>query len=156
MIAEKCIPIFIQAIDDYHVKDDINSTLVMPSELNNFEALLYEKCWIDTVQWHMEDLIRKPNIDPVEGMSLKRRIDQSNQDRTDTVEKIDDFFWMKFKDNGNDKSTWNTESPGWVLDKLSILQGLPSSSGPTRGLERIHIPHGHGTWLSTSAGAGAW
>ena len=93
MIAEKCIPIFIQAIDDYHVKDDINSTLVMPSELNNFEALLYEKCWIDTVQWHMEDLIRKPNIDPVEGMSLKRRIDQSNQDRTDTVEKIDDFFF---------------------------------------------------------------
>ena len=99
MIAEKCIPIFIQAIDDYHVKDDINSALVMPSELNNFEALLYEKCWIDTVQWHMEDLIRKPNIDPVEGMSLKRRIDQSNQDRTDTVEKIDDF-WVKFKDNG--------------------------------------------------------
>lgn len=121
MIAEKCIPIFIQAIDDYHVKDDINSTLVMPSELNNFEALLYEKCWIDTVQWHMEDLIRKPNIDPVEGMSLKRRIDQSNQDRTDTVEKIDDFFWVKFKDNGDNTSTWNTESPGWVLDKLSIL-----------------------------------
>lgn len=121
MIAEKCIPIFIQAIHDYHVKDDINSTLIIPSELSDFEALLYEKCWIDTVQWHMEDLIRNPSIDPVEGMTLKRRIDQSNQVRTDTVEKIDDFFWMKFKDNGDNTSTWNTESPGWVLDKLSIL-----------------------------------
>tara|TARA_B100000674_G_scaffold189966_1_gene154635 strand:- start:688 stop:1296 length:609 start_codon:yes stop_codon:yes gene_type:complete len=121
MKAEKCIPIFIQAIHDYHVKDDINSTLTIPSELSDFEALLYEKCWIDTVQWHMEDLIRNPSIDPVEGMTLKRRIDQSNQVRTDTVEKIDDFFWMKFKDNGDNTSTWNTESPGWVLDKLSIL-----------------------------------
>ena len=121
MIAEKCIPIFIQAIHDYHVKDDINSTLVIPSKLSAFEALLYEKCWIDTVQWHMEDLIRNPSIDPVEGMTLKRRIDQSNQVRTDTVEKIDDSFWMKFKDNGDNTSTWNTESPGWVLDKLSIL-----------------------------------
>ena len=121
MIAEKCIPIFIQSIHDYHVKDDINSTLIIPSELSDFEALLYEKCWIDTVQWHMEDLIRNPSIDPVEGMTLKRRIDQSNQVRTDTVEKIDDLFWMKFKDNGDNNSTWNTESPGWVLDKLSIL-----------------------------------
>lgn len=121
MIAEKCIPIFVQAIHDYHVKDDINSTLIIQSELSDFEALLYEKCWIDTVQWHMEDLIRNPSIDPVEGMTLKRRIDQSNQVRTDTVEKIDDFFWMKFKDNGDNNSTWNTESPGWVLDKLSIL-----------------------------------
>ena len=121
MTAEKCIPIFIQAIHDYHVLDDINSTLIIPSELSDFEALLYEKCWIDTVQWHMEDLIRNPSIEPVEGMILKRRIDQSNQVRTDTVEKIDDFFWMKFKDNGDNTSTWNTESPGWVLDKLSIL-----------------------------------
>jgi hypothetical protein len=87
------------------------------------EHLLYRKNWIDTVQWHYEDLIRDPEIDPVEGMKLKRLIDASNQDRTDTVEYIDSFFLNQFKDVEVQKgATTNSESPAWALDRLSILE----------------------------------
>ena len=121
MEAKKCIEIFNRAINDYHVPDHIDAKIINPFQKESFEATLYQKCWIDTVQWHMEDLIRNPNIDADKGMSLKRRIDQSNQERTDTVENLDDYFYNKFKDQGHENSSWNTESPGWVLDKLSIL-----------------------------------
>ena len=121
MEAKKCIEIFNRAIDDYHVSDHIDAKIINPFQQESFEAILYQKCWIDTVQWHMEDLIRSPNIDSDKGMSLKRRIDLSNQERTDTVENLDDYFYNEFRDQGHENSSWNTESPGWVLDKLSIL-----------------------------------
>ena len=121
MEAKKCIEIFNRAIGDYHVSDHIDTNITNPFQEESFEAILYQKCWIDTVQWHMEDLIRNPNIDADKGMSLKRRIDLSNQERTDTVENLDDYFYNEYKDQGHENSTWNTESPGWVLDKLSIL-----------------------------------
>ena len=121
MEAKNCIEIFNRAIDDYHTSDHIDAKIIIPFQQESFEAILYRKCWIDTVQWHMEDLIRNPNIDSDKGMNLKRRIDLSNQERTDTVENLDDYFYNEFKDQGHENSSWNTESPGWVLDKLSIL-----------------------------------
>ena len=121
MEAKNCIEIFNRAIDDYHTSDHIDAKIIIPFQQESFEAILYRKCWIDTVQWHMEDLIRNPNIDSDKGMNLKRRIDLSNQERTDTVENLDDYFYNEFKDKGHENSSWNTESPGWVLDKLSIL-----------------------------------
>jgi len=84
---------------------------------------MYKKAWIDTVQWHLEDIIRKPSIDPKEALAIKRRIDKSNQDRTDMVEEIDDYFFQKFKNiaSSND-AILNTETPAWAIDRLSILE----------------------------------
>ena len=115
---EKCNPIFNQAIDDYHVKDNIDT----PYEEGTIENRLYLKCWIDTVQWHFEDIIRDPEIDPAEALVLKRRIDKSNQDRTDLVEQIDTYFRELYAGvKVLPDAQINTESPAWAVDRLSIL-----------------------------------
>lgn len=114
--------IFNQAINDYHVKDNIDTPIQNPYDRDSIENRLYLKCWIDTVQWHYEDIIRDPHIDPVEGMQLKRRIDRSNQDRTDLVEQIDSYFRQLYSDvKPLPNATFNTESPAWAIDRLSIL-----------------------------------
>ena len=122
MISGLCNSIFSKAIEDYHVHDDIDYSYVNPFEAGSFENLLYGKCWIDTAQWHMEDEIRNPQIDPVTALQWKRRIDKSNQDRTDLVEDIDSYFLEKYKNIRPEESARvNTESPAWAIDRLSIL-----------------------------------
>ena len=114
--------IFNQAIHDYHVKDNIDTPICNPFEEGTIENRLYLKCWIDTVQWHFEDIIRDPEIDPVEALALKRRIDKSNQDRTDLVEQIASYFRELYKEVKVDADARiNTESPAWAVDRLSIL-----------------------------------
>ncbi|MCF6352244.1 MAG: DUF4254 domain-containing protein [Cyclobacteriaceae bacterium] len=104
------------------MKDSVDQALENPYQEGSFEALLFHKCWVDTVQWHFEDLIRAPNIDPTGGMELKRRIDKSNQKRTDMVEQMDDWFLDFFKEAiAKKEAKLNTESPAWVVDRLSIL-----------------------------------
>ncbi len=121
-ISSLAIKVFEKSVDDYHVYDDINRPASNPYAKKDFEHLLYEKNWIDTVQWHYEDIIRDPDIEPNEGMSLKRLIDSSNQNRTEMVEYIDSYF-LKLYSNVNTKpdAKVNTESPAWALDRLSIL-----------------------------------
>lgn len=120
--ANECYKVFQKSIDDYHITDDVDAPFKNPFPLNSFEALLYYKNWIDTVQWHLEDIIRKPEIDPAEGIAIKRRIDKSNQDRTDMVEKVDDQFLAKFKNVVPKASArMNSETPAWLLDRMSIL-----------------------------------
>ena len=110
------------AINDYHVKDDVDTVINNPYDRDSIENRLYLKCWIDTVQWHLEDIIRDPHIDPLQALKLKRRIDRSNQDRTDLVEQIDSYFRMKYNDvKILPNATINTESPAWAVDRLSIL-----------------------------------
>lgn len=122
MTSEQCIKIFNQSIDDYHVEDNINTPIRNPYNKSSIESLMYLKNWVDTVQWHYEDIIRDPNIDPIAGMKLKRMIDKSNQHRTDLVERIDDYYIEQFKAvNPRKDSMLNTESPAWVIDRLSIL-----------------------------------
>ncbi|NQY05179.1 MAG: DUF4254 domain-containing protein [Flavobacteriaceae bacterium] len=124
MFTEKANKIFVEAIETYHIVDDV----YQPFE-NKYDEkkdllahLLYRKCWIDTVQWHYEDIIRDPNIDPIAALDLKRKIDASNQDRTDMVEYIDGYFLNKYNDMPvKDNATINTESPAWGVDRLSIL-----------------------------------
>ena len=117
-----CNNIFSQAIRDYHVTDNVDTPINNPYERDSIENRLYLKCWIDTVQWHFEDIIRDPHIDPVEALTLKRRIDRSNQDRTDLVEQIDTYFRAKYSDvQVLPDATINTESPAWAVDRLSIL-----------------------------------
>lgn len=120
MKAEHCFKIFVEVINFYHVKDDVD--LPFQNIYDEIDGVLYKKCWIDTVQWHLEDIVRDPNIDPVKALEIKRRIDKSNQDRTDMVEQIDDWF-LDFFGNKNDFSCGklNTESPAWVVDRMSIL-----------------------------------
>lgn len=119
---EHCNEIFNQAIRDYHVMDNVDTPISNPYDRDSIENRLYLKCWIDTVQWHLEDLIRDPHLDAVEGMNLKHRIDRSNQDRTDLVEQIDSYFRQLFCDvTPNEEATINTESPAWAIDRLSIL-----------------------------------
>lgn len=119
---EHCNEIFGQAIRDYHIKDNVDTPISNPYERDSIENRLYLKCWIDTVQWHFEDLIRDPHIKPEDGMQLKRRIDRSNQDRTDLVEQIDSYFRQLYSDvKILDDATINTESPAWAVDRLSIL-----------------------------------
>ena len=120
---EPILPIFNQAIEDYHKFDDVDHPCGNPYEKLTIEWYLYNKVWIDTVQWHLEDLIRDPNIDPVEALALKRRIDKSNQERTDIVEMIDGYYLMLFQRvEPQPNATLNTESPAWAIDRLSILQ----------------------------------
>ena len=120
--SELCNNIFNQTIRDYHIKDNIETPINNPYEREEIENRLYLKCWIDTVQWHFEDIIRDPHIDPVEALSLKRRIDRSNQDRTDLVEQIDSYFRLKYSDvQILPDARLNTESPAWAVDRLSIL-----------------------------------
>ena len=116
------MPIFDQAIIDYHKTDNVDQPISNPYAEGSIESCLYLKNWIDTVQWHFEDIIREPDINPVEGIKLKRRIDKSNQDRTDLVEMIDSYFLDKYKDvEVLPDATINTESPAWAVDRLSIL-----------------------------------
>lgn len=121
-ISSLAIKVFEKSVDDYHVYDDINRLASNPYDKKDFEHLLYEKNWIDAVQWHYEDIIRDPDIDPNEGMNLKRLIDSSNQNRTEMVEYIDSYF-LKLYSNVCPKpdAKVNTESPAWALDRLSIL-----------------------------------
>jgi len=120
--ATDCYKIFQQSIDDYHQTDDVDAKSRNPYKAQSFESLLYEKNWIDTVQWHLEDIIRAPEIDPVQGIQIKRRIDKSNQDRTDVVEKVDDYFLEYFKGTTpKPGARINSETPAWLLDRMSIL-----------------------------------
>ncbi|MBQ0020475.1 MAG: DUF4254 domain-containing protein [Bacteroidales bacterium] len=115
-------PIFQNVINDYHKTDNVDTPIQNPYEAGTIEADLYLKNWIDTVQWHLEDIIRDPQIDPVEALALKRRIDKSNQDRTDLVEQIDSYFYTLYHNvKAQDGATINTESPAWAVDRLSIL-----------------------------------
>lgn len=119
---EQCNHIFNQAISDYHIKNDVDTPINNPYDRESIDNRLYLKCWIDTVQWHLEDIIRDPHIDPIEALQLKRRIDRSNQDRTDLVEQIDSYFRQQYSDvTIAPDATINTESPAWAIDRLSIL-----------------------------------
>jgi len=122
MISSICNNIFEKSINDYHITDDVDAAVNNPFEKSSFEHLLYLKNWIDTVQWHFEDLIRDPRIDPAAALLLKRRIDASNQERTDMVEFIDTYFLDKYKNTVvKENAGINTESPAWAVDRLSIL-----------------------------------
>ena len=119
---ELCNPIFTAVIERYHLTDDVDTPIQNPYPKKSIEYYLYLKNWIDTVQWHLEDIIRDPEIDPKAALALKRRIDKSNQDRTDLVELIDSYFLDKYKDvKAQADATINTESPAWAIDRLSIL-----------------------------------
>ncbi|KHJ38800.1 hypothetical protein PBAC_09090 [Pedobacter glucosidilyticus] len=122
MISNLCNKIFQQSINDYHVHDEIDFNQANPYPAHTIENLLYTKNWIDTAQWHMEDVVRNPNIAPIDGLNWKRRIDAQNQIRTDLVEYIDSYFLEKFKEvRPKSSAKINTESPAWAIDRLSIL-----------------------------------
>ena len=122
MFTETANEIFNRAIGDYHRWDDVDHPIENPYEPGSLEHLLYHKNWIDTVQWHLEDIIRDPQIDPVAALAIKRRIDKSNQDRTDMVEYIDSYLLDKYRDvEPRPNARLNTETPAWAIDRLSIL-----------------------------------
>lgn len=122
MFSENAFRIFEESIVKYHILDDVYQPFENPYASTSIEHLLYRKNWIDTVQWHYEDIIRDPQIDPVAALDLKRKIDASNQDRTDMVEYIDSYFLDKYKNvTPLATATINTESPAWAVDRLSIL-----------------------------------
>ena len=121
--ANDCSRLFHDVVVDYHKTDDVDAQMVNPYPEDSIQAILYSKCWIDSVQWHLEDLIRKTDIDPVEALALKRRIDRSNQERTDMVEEIDTHFLNQFAAvEVAPQAPINTESPAWAIDRLSILE----------------------------------
>jgi len=123
MISSKAINIFSKVIEHYHIIDDINQKYDNPYKKKTIENLLHKKVWIDTIQWHLEDIIRDPNIDVKYALKIKREIDLSNQNRTDIVEQVDDYFLNLYSDVKIKKNAKiNTESPAWALDRLSILQ----------------------------------
>jgi len=123
MNSKHCIEIFKKSIEDYHRYDRVDAAIQNPYKTGSLDYLLYLKNWIDTVQWHLEDLIRDPIIEPLDALKLKRKIDESNQRRTDVVEYIDSWFLEQYKDVVHQfNATINTESPAWALDRLSILE----------------------------------
>ena len=119
---EQANRIFVQAINDYHLTDNVDTPIRNPYDRDSIEYSLYLKCWIDTVQWHLEDIIRDPHIDPADALALKRRIDRSNQDRTDLVEEIDSYFRQQYSQvKPLADARLNTAIPAWAVDRLSIL-----------------------------------
>ena len=123
MISEKAVKIFQESIDYYHIKDSVNQKINNPYKEGELFHLLYHKNWVDVIQWHYEDIIRDPSIIDSEGMLIKRKIDASNQVRTNIVEKIDDFFLDEYKNvNPKEDAKINSESPAWAIDRLSILE----------------------------------
>jgi len=122
MFSQVAFSVFEQSIADYHIHDDVNQPVSNPYPKDKIEHLLYAKNWVDTVQWHFEDIIRDPQIDPVAALVLKRKIDASNQVRTDMVEYIDSYFLQKYGHvSVKPEAKINTESPAWAIDRLSIL-----------------------------------
>ncbi len=124
MFTNKANAIFQEVIEKYHEINTVDQPFTNPYNESSdlLGHLLYRKCWIDTVQWHYEDIIRDPQIEPVAALKLKRQIDASNQDRTDMVEYIDSYFLDQYKDvTQKTNATINTESPAWGVDRLSIL-----------------------------------
>ena len=122
MFSKLAYTVFEQSIQDYHKFDNVDQPINNPFDKEKFEHLLYHKNWIDTVQWHFEDIIRDPNIDPVAALTLKRRIDASNQERTDMVEYTDSYFLQKYSNViAKENAKINSESPAWAFDRLSIL-----------------------------------
>ena len=120
--AEHCNAIFDKVVADYHLTDNVDTPIQNPYKRDSIDHSLYMKCWIDTVQWHLEDIIRDPQIDPTDALALKRRIDHSNQDRTDLVEQIDSYFRQTYSEvKPLPDARLNTESPAWAVDRLSIL-----------------------------------
>ena len=120
--SEHCNKVFNQAIRDYHLTDNVDVQMNNPYERGTIDYSLYMKCWIDTVQWHFEDIIRDPHINAEDAVALKRRIDRSNQDRTDLVEEIDSYFRQQYSHVVTlPEARINTESPAWAVDRLSIL-----------------------------------
>ncbi len=114
--------IFDRTVEDYHKTDNVDALVHNPYEVKSLDHMLYQKNWIDTVQWHLEDIIRDPSIDPAEALRIKRRIDKSNQERTDLVEEIDQYFIGIYSSVKPDKNArLNTETPAWAIDRLSIL-----------------------------------
>lgn len=124
MFTKKANIIFQNVIDTYHIINSVDQSYSNPYDQNSqlLEYLLSQKCWIDTVQWHYEDIIRDPKIDPDAALKLKRQIDASNQNRTDMVEYLDSYFLKKYKDiQPKATAKINSESPAWAIDRLSIL-----------------------------------
>lgn len=139
---ELCNPIFVQSINDYHKTDNVDAPISNPYRMETIEYRLYLKNWIDTVQWHLEDLIRDPDIRPADALVLKRRIDKSNQDRTNLVEHIDGYFLDRYKDvRPAAGASINTESPAWAIDRLSIL--ALKIYHMRREVERTGVSPGH-------------
>jgi hypothetical protein len=121
--AESCKAIFNKSIKKYHVENHVDQIFTELESTDTFERLLYKKCWIDTVQWHLEDLIRDPKADATALIKIKRRIDKSNQDRTDIVEDLDEYIKGSLQNVSlKPGAKLNSETPGWLLDRMSILQ----------------------------------
>ena len=122
MFSYLCNNIFSESINNYHIHDDVDAEILNLYPVKSIEYYLFLKNWIDTVQWHLEDIIRNPDIDPVEALKIKRRIDKSNQERTDLVELVDSYFLDRYKNvKVQAAAAINTESPAWAIDRLSIL-----------------------------------
>lgn len=114
--------VFDRAVADYHKTDLIDAEIKNPYTAGSLDALLYDKCLVDARQWHMEDVVRDPDVSLEEAIALKRRIDRSNQVRTDMVEDLDTYFLDKYSGvTPQADATINTESPAWAIDRLSIL-----------------------------------
>ncbi|HSU27631.1 MAG TPA: DUF4254 domain-containing protein [Chitinophagaceae bacterium] len=122
MTSEVLNKIFNECTADYHVKDNVDAPIQNPYPTQDVKHLFYQKNWIDNLQWHLEDIVRDPNIEPVKALGIKRRIDRLNQERTDTVEQIDQYFLLQYNNvTALPTATLNTESPAWAIDRLSIL-----------------------------------
>ncbi|PJZ69446.1 hypothetical protein CH373_15210 [Leptospira perolatii] len=114
------VSVFQKSVQDWHRKEALSEN---PFSKSSLEGLFYQKNQIDTIQWHVEDEIRRPDLPDSELVKLKRKIDSLNQERTDLVEQIDDMISSKYKDVPKKNSArMNSETPAWLIDRMSILE----------------------------------
>ncbi|NCN08463.1 MAG: DUF4254 domain-containing protein [Leptospira sp.] len=118
--AKHVVSVFQKSVIDWHKEEKPSNN---PYDPQSIDHTLYQKNQVDTIQWHIEDEIRRPDIPLEEVVALKRKIDALNQDRTDTVEKLDDFVGELVKNvTVQPGARLNSESPAWLMDRMSILE----------------------------------
>lgn len=90
----------------------------------DFLHLVSHQCSLNYLLWHEEDAARDPTASDAEIARVKRTIDQLNQQRNDFIERLDTWLAARLaalRIRPRDQAGVNTETPGSVIDRLSIL-----------------------------------
>jgi hypothetical protein len=93
--------------------------------------------------WHIEDEARAPGASDAELAEVKRRVDRTNQRRNDLAEQLDRdlLAWLETQERPNPAAPLHSESPGLMIDRLSILSLKIYHT--REEAERADAPSGH-------------
>jgi hypothetical protein len=102
---------------------DSSGELRMPGDLDDWMAHVALQHLANFELWHIEDEARTPGANDADLANVKRRVDTTNQRRNDQAEDLDRTLldWLGQRQLPDPNATLNSESPGLIIDRLSIL-----------------------------------